>query len=634
MASVDTRPSAAQVLLQSAETKSLLRFITCGSVDDGKSTLIGRLIYESQGLLTDQLTALESDSRKHGTQGEGLDFALLMDGLEAEREQGITIDVAYRYFETPTRKFIVADCPGHEQYTRNMVTGASTADAAIVLVDVTKGLLLQTRRHAYLLSLLGVRHVILAVNKMDLASYSHERFVEIEGEFSKLASSLGLKQIWSVPISALQGDNLTALSDRMPWYKGPALLELLHQLPDLEAPDSQRAWRLPVQYVNRPSSDFRGYAGTLLGGGKLHQGDSVRVLPAGTVSSIARVIGPSGDLDRASHGQAITVTLANEVDVSRCDVLVAADSPCEIADQFAAHIVWMDEQPLLPGRSYWLQIGARTVAAQVTEIKHRVDINTQEHIAAKRLELNEIGFCNLYLDRAIPFETYEQLRELGSFVLIDRQTYSTAAAGMIRFALRRSANLHWQALDIDKQARANIKQQTPKCIWFTGLSGSGKSTIANLVERKLLALGHHTYILDGDNIRHGLSKDLGFSDEDRVENTRRVAEVAKLMTDAGLIVLVSFISPFRSDREMARRLFPDGEFIEAFVDTSLELAESRDVKGLYAKARAGQLKNFTGIDSPYEPPESPELTLATATASAEELADQVVSRCLAPDSDA
>jgi len=604
------------------ETKGLLRFITCGSVDDGKSTLIGRLLYESRALFDDQLAALASDSRRHGTQGEAIDYALLLDGLSAEREQGITIDVAYRFFSTDKRKFIVADCPGHEQYTRNMATGASTADVAVVLVDARKGLLPQTRRHSYIASLLGIRHVLLAVNKMDLVDFDRGVFDEIEAGYRELASTLGIEHVQAIPLSALEGDNLMARSTRTPWYGGPSVLEYLETV-DVSRAAQDVGFRLPVQWVNRPNQDFRGFAGTVAAG-QIRQGDEIVALPSGRRSHVARIVTADGDLDIAREGQAITLTLRDELDVSRGDVIAEAHRPAQVADQFAAQVLWMGEQPLLPGRPYWLKIGTRTVSASVTEIKHKTDVNTQEPLAAKHLELNEVGFCNLYLDQPVPFEAYADNRTLGGFILIDRQTNATVAAGTMQFALRRAGNIHWQHLDVDKAARARIKGQQPRVLWFTGLSGSGKSTIANLVDKRLHALGYHTFILDGDNVRHGLNKDLGFTDEDRVENIRRVAEVAKLMSDAGLIVLVSFISPFRAERRMARELFAPGEFVEVFVDTPLAVAEKRDVKGLYAKARAGQLRNFTGIDSPYEVPEAAELSLDTVSDDAERSAQRVI----------
>ena len=608
--------------LQQHESKPLLRFITCGSVDDGKSTLIGRLLYESKRLFDDQLAALEADSRRHGTQGERIDYALLLDGLAAEREQGITIDVAYRYFDTDRRKYIVADCPGHEQYTRNMATGASTADVAVVLVDARKGLLTQTRRHSYIISLLGIRHVVLAVNKMDLVGYDAAVFARISEEYQALATQLGIAQVQAIPLSALEGQNLSTRSRLTPWYSGPSLIEHLDTLV-LEDRDAASGLRLPVQYVNRPHQDFRGFAGTIAGG-QVRPGDAVVVLPSARRSTVRQVLGADGPLDVASAGQAVTLTLADEIDVSRGDVIAAADDPPEVADQFAAHVLWMDDAALLPGRPYWLQIGSRTVAASISEIKHRVDVNTQERLAAKRLELNEVGYCNLALDEPVAFAAYAQNRALGGFILVDRQTNATVAAGTLDFALRRAGNVHWQHLDVDKAARARIKGQQPKVLWFTGLSGAGKSTVANQVEKRLHAQGRHTFLLDGDNVRHGLNRDLGFTDEDRVENIRRVAEVARLMADAGLIVLVSFISPFRAERQMARERFAPGEFIEVFVDVPLEVAEARDVKGLYRKARAGQIPNFTGIDSPYEAPESPELHLHPDSDSVPAMVEQVL----------
>ena len=607
--------------LQRHERKELLRFITCGSVDDGKSTLIGRLLHDTRRLLDDQVAALQADSLRHGTQGGALDFALLVDGLAAEREQGITIDVAYRFFDTDRRKFIVADCPGHEQYTRNMATGASTADLAIVLVDARKGLLTQTRRHSYIVSLLGIRHVLLAVNKMDLVGCDQRVFDGIVEAYAGLATALGIPHVTAVPLSALHGDNVVERTAALSWYHGPTVLEHLETV-ETRPPARTAGFRMPVQWVCRPDQDFRGFAGSVVSGA-VAPGDAVVVLPAGQRSRVARIVTAGGDQPHASSGQAVVLTLEDEVDASRGDVIAAAGDPPESADQFAAHLLWMDAQPLLPGRPYWLKIGTRTVGAQVTEIKHRVDVNTQEQLAAKHLDLNEVGFCNLYLDQTVAFEPYADNRAMGSFILIDRQTNATAGAGTLEFALRRAGNIHWQHVDVDKQARALIKHQRPRCVWFTGLSGSGKSTIANLVEQQLLAMGRHTYILDGDNVRHGLNKDLGFTDEDRVENIRRVAEVARLMVDAGLIVLVSFISPFRAERRMAREMFADGEFLEVFVDTPLEVAERRDVKGLYAKARAGALRNFTGLDSPYEAPERPELRLDTVAEPAEVLAERV-----------
>ena len=607
--------------LQQHETKSLLRFITCGSVDDGKSTLIGRLLHDTKRLLDDQLSNLHADSLRHGTQNGEIDFALLVDGLAAEREQGITIDVAYRFFDTDKRKFIVADCPGHEQYTRNMATGASTAELAIVLVDARKGLLTQTRRHSFIVSLLGIRHVLLAVNKMDLVGYDQAVFDRISAGYRELAGQLGIPNVTCIPLSALRGDNLLEQSPNTPWYRGASVLEHLETV-QVERTAAATGFRMPVQWVCRPDQTFRGFAGLVVSG-EVAPGTDIAVLPSGQRSRVARVVTADGDLAQAGAGQAVTLTLTDEIDASRGDVIAAANDACEVADQFAAHLLWLDGQPLLPGRPYWLKLGTRTVGAQVTEIKHKVDVNTQERLAAKHLELNEVAYCNLYLDQPVAFEAYADNRQLGGFILVDRQTNATVGAGTLDFALRRAGNIHWQHLEVDKAARAHIKHQRPRCLWFTGLSGSGKSTIANLLEKRLLASGIHTYLLDGDNVRHGLSKDLGFTDEDRVENIRRVAEVAKLMVDAGLVVLVSFISPFRAERRMARAMFEEGEFLEVFVDTPLEVAERRDAKGLYAKARAGELRNFTGIDSPYEVPDAPEISLDTVGSEAEALAERL-----------
>jgi bifunctional enzyme CysN/CysC len=608
--------------LEAHRRKELLRVITCGSVDDGKSTLIGRLLHDAGGIFDDQMTALAADSARVGTQGADIDFALLVDGLQAEREQGITIDVAYRFFTTARRKFILADCPGHEQYTRNMVTGASTADAAVILIDARKGVLTQTRRHAYLVSLLGVRHLILAVNKMDLVDGAQAVFDAIVAEFSAFAAKLGRTKVHAVPLSALRGDNVLTAGALTPWYAGPPLLTLLEQLP---VGDDAAAgpFRLPVQWVNRPGPDFRGFAG-LIASGRVAPGDAVRVLPGGAASRVARIVTADGDLDAAVAGQSVTLTLADEIDVSRGCVLAAADAPPEVADQFEATLVWMDEEPLLPGRPYLIKLGTRQAGLQVTDLKHRINVNTLEQQPATRLDLNEIAVANLALDAAVPFAPYADNRELGGFILIDRISNRTVGAGMIRFALRRAHNIHWQALSVDKAARAALKGQTGRVVWFTGLSGAGKSTIADLVEKQLHARGRHTYVLDGDNIRHGLNRDLGFTDEDRVENIRRVAEVARLMVDAGLIVMVSFISPFRAERRLARELMGPGEFVEVHVDTPLAVAEQRDVKGLYRKARAGQLKNFTGLDSPYEPPEAAEIVIDTTAESAEAAADRIV----------
>ena len=612
-----------QAYLKQHEHKSLLRFITCGSVDDGKSTLIGRMLYEAKLLYEDQLAAVESDSRKWGTQGDEIDFALLVDGLAAEREQGITIDVAYRFFSTERRKFIVADTPGHEQYTRNMVTGASTAEAAVILVDARKGVLTQTRRHSYLVSLLGIRRVVLAVNKMDLVDFSHPAFERIADDYATFAHQIGVDDVTAIPISALHGDNMLDHSRRTPWYRGPTLMGWLETV-EVDGPQQPAAaLRLPVQWVNRRNHEFRGFAGTIASG-TVRPGDRIRVQPSGRESKVARIVTAAGDLPLAVAGQAVTVTLADEIDISRGDVISAADSAPEVADQFEATLVWMHEEPMLPGRTYLLQLGGNTVNASITEPKHKVNVNTLEHLAAKKLELNEIGVCNLALDRAVAFEPYSASRELGGFILIDRISNATVGAGMLHFALRRAQNIHLQHVDVDKSARAALKGQKPVVIWLTGLSGSGKSTIANLVEKRLLATGRHSYLLDGDNVRHGLNRDLGFTAADRVENIRRIAEVAKLMVDAGLIVITAFISPFRAERQMARTLLTDGEFVEVHVDTPLEVAESRDVKGLYKKARRGELRNFTGIDSPYEAPEAPELRIDTVACAAEEAAERVI----------
>jgi bifunctional enzyme CysN/CysC len=610
--------------LKAHEHKSLLRFLTCGSVDDGKSTLIGRLLYDSKMIFEDQLAALEADSKRIGTQGGDIDFALLVDGLAAEREQGITIDVAYRFFSTDKRKFIVADTPGHEQYTRNMVTGASTADAAVILIDARKGVLTQTRRHSYLVSLLGIRHVVLAINKMDLVDWSHDRFDEIVAEYRAFADQIGITGFTAIPMSALKGDNITEPSEKAPWYDGPPLMRWLEDAP-VEDDLRGKPFRMPVQWVNRPNLDFRGFSG-LIASGVVRPGDKVKVLPSGRESTIDRIVTFRQDLDEAVAGQSVTLTLKDEIDVSRGDVLAVAGDPPAVADQFEATLVWFDDEPMLPGRPYLLKLGTRTVAAQIAEPKYKVNVNSLEHLAATRLELNEIGVCNLSVDAPIAFDAYADNKDLGGFILIDRLSNRTVGAGMLHFALRRSQNIHWQALDVNKSVRAAAKGQKARVVWLTGLSGAGKSTIANLVEKRLHVDGRHTYLLDGDNVRHGLNKDLGFTEEDRVENIRRVAEVAKLMVDAGLIVLVSFISPFRAERQMARELMEEGEFVEVFVDTPLAEAEKRDVKGLYKKARAGELKNFTGIDSPYEPPEDPEIRIDTTRLTAEEAAELIAQR--------
>ena len=605
----------------------LLRFITCGSVDDGKSTLIGRLLHDGRQLADDQMRALAADSRRLGTQGQDIDYALLVDGLDAEREQGITIDVAYRHFRSARRRFIVADCPGHVQYTRNMATGASTADLAVVLVDARKGLLTQTRRHSWIVRLFGIRQVVLAVNKMDLVGFDETVFSRIREEYAGLARALGIESVTAIPLSALRGDNVVAASERMPWYDGPSLLQALDSAPVASGQGSMRGFRLPVQWVNRPDANFRGYAGTLVGG-TASVGDDILVLPGGRRSRIERILDGAGDQNHAEVGEAVTLTLRDEIDIGRGDVIAAASAPCEVADQFGAHLLWMDDAPLLPGRPYWLNSGTRTVVATVTEIKHRIDVDTQAELAARELQLNEVAFCNLSLSEPIAFAPYADDRTLGGFILIDRQSNATSAAGTIDFALRRASNIHWQAGSVDREARARSLAQAPKCVWFTGLSGAGKSTIANAVEQRLQAMGRHAYILDGDNVRHGLNRDLGFTDADRVENIRRVAEVARLMTDAGLIVLVSFISPFRAERRLARELFDDGDFIEVFVDTPLDVAETRDTKGLYAKARAGLIPNFTGIDSVYEAPEAADLVIDTTKSGVQAAAELIVRRIL------
>jgi bifunctional enzyme CysN/CysC len=608
--------------LDAHERKSLLRFITCGSVDDGKSTLIGRLLYESKLVFDDQLAALESDSRTVGTQNGELDFALLLDGLQAEREQGITIDVAYRFFSTERRKFIVADAPGHEQYTRNMVTGASTADLAVILVDARKGVLTQTRRHSHLVALLGIRHILLAVNKLDLVDFSQDRFAQIEQEYRSFASAIGLSHTVCIPTSALEGDNLVHLSPRMPWYHGPTLLGHLEAV-EVDDQTSSKPFRMPVQMVNRPNLDFRGFSGVVVSG-LLKTGAAVRVLPSGHTSTVSRILTFDGDLDEAVAGQSVTVSLADEIDVSRGDVLATADTPPAVADQFEAHVIWMHEHRMLPGRSYLMKIGTRTVGVSIGHPKYRINVDTREHTAAKTLELNEIGVCNLNLDQPIPFDPYTDNRDMGGFIVIDRLTNATVGAGLLHFALRRAQNVHWQALDVDRAAHAQLKGHRPCVVWFTGLSGAGKSTIANRVEQRLHASAVHTTLLDGDNVRHGLNSDLGFTEEDRVENIRRVAEVARLMVDAGLIVLVSFISPFRAERRMARALVDEDQFCEVHVDTPLDVAEQRDVKGLYDKARRGELPNFTGIDSPYEAPEHPEVHIDTTAIGPDRAADLVV----------
>jgi bifunctional enzyme CysN/CysC len=602
--------------------KDLLRFITCGSVDDGKSTLIGRLLYESRVLFEDQLRALERDSRRLGTQGQELDFALLVDGLAAEREQGITIDVAYRFFATERRKYIVADTPGHEQYTRNMVTGASTAELAVILIDARKGVLTQTRRHSYLVSLLGIRRVVLAINKMDLVDYAEPVFRRIERDYREFAARIGLSEIVAIPVSALAGDNVIEAGTNMPWYGGPTLLSYLDTVPPAQRPSTQ-PFRMPVQWVNRPNQEFRGYAG-LIAGGSVRVGDPLVVLPSGLRSRVAHILGPDGELTQAQMGQSVTLTLADQIDVSRGDLLAAASAPAQVSELFEATVVWMSEEPMLPGRPYLLKCGTRTVTATVAPLKHKINVNTLEQLAARQLDLNEIGVVHLSLDRPLAFDAYQDNRDTGGFILIDRISNNTVGAGLLHAALQRAQDVHWQMLDIDQASRSAQKRQRACVLWFTGLSGAGKSTIANLVEKRLFGAGRHTYLLDGDNVRHGLCRDLGFSDADRVENIRRVGEVARLMTDAGLIVLVSFISPFRAERRLARSLLGPGEFFEIYIDTPLAEAEKRDVKGLYRKARAGELRNFTGIDSPYEAPESPEVHIDTRTTGAEQAAEQII----------
>ena len=609
--------------LEAHENKSLLRFITCGSVDDGKSTLIGRLLYDSKMIFEDQLDALESDSKRHGTQGENIDFALLVDGLAAEREQGITIDVAYRFFSTDKRKFIVADTPGHEQYTRNMATGASTADLAILMIDARKGILTQTRRHSFIASSLGIRKLVLAINKMDLVEYDEAVFNNIEQDYLEFAQELNAGiEIQAIPMSALAGDNITTVSENTPWYSGPSLMEYLETVP---VGDERAAapFRMPVQWVNRPNLDFRGFSGQIASG-EIRPGDKIKTLPSAKETTVTRVVTHNGDLDVGVAGQSVTLTFADEVDTSRGDVICTANDPAEVSDQFQARVLWMADDAMLPGRRYLLKIGAKTVTAQMTGLKFRIDVNDLQDRPASELKLNEVGVCTLSLDQPIAFDPYDVNRETGGFILIDRLTNNTVGLGLLDFALRRAGNIHWQALDVDREALATQKEQKPAVLWFTGLSGSGKSTIANALQKRLFSMGKHTFVLDGDNVRHGLNRDLGFTDADRVENIRRVSNVAKLMTDAGLITLVSFISPFRSERRMARNMMTDGEFIEIHVDTPLEVAEQRDVKGLYKRARAGEIKNFTGLDSPYEAPNEPEIRINTVDMTPEDAAESIV----------
>jgi bifunctional enzyme CysN/CysC len=609
------------------EHKTMLRFITCGSVDDGKSTLIGRLLYDSKMIFEDQLAALETDSKKVGTQGQEIDFALLVDGLAAEREQGITIDVAYRFFNTEKRKFIVADCPGHEQYTRNMVTGASTADLAVILIDARKGVLVQTRRHSYLCHLIGIRNLVLAVNKMDLVDYDQKVFDDIVADYAAFAKSIGIESFTAMPISGFKGDNITSLSDNTPWYTGPTLVEHLETVEVLSSVDAGKPFRMPVQWVNRPNLDFRGFSG-LIATGSVKPGDEIRVVPSGKTSKVTRVVTLGGDLDEAVAGQSVTLCLADEIDCSRGDVMAIADNPPQASDQFESTLVWLNDDAMHVGRGYWLKLGTQTVSTTVQQPKYVVNVNTMEHLAAKTLDLNAIGVVEIATDRPIVFEAYADNRTLGGFILVDKITNATVAAGMLHFSLRRAQNVHWQPTDITRAEHARLKNQTPRVLWFTGLSGAGKSTIANEVEKRLNLMNRHTFLLDGDNVRHGLNKDLGFTEADRIENIRRVGEVAKLMVDAGLIVLTAFISPFRAERDMVRQMIPAGEFVEIYVDTPLAVAEQRDVKGLYKKARAGELKNFTGIDSPYEPPEVPEIRVNTAEMSAEEAADYIIQQLL------
>ncbi len=609
--------------LAAHEQKELLRFITCGSVDDGKSTLIGRMLYESHMLFDDHLAALEADSKKDGTQGGEIDFALLVDGLAAEREQGITIDVAYRFFSTDKRKYIVADTPGHEEYTRNMATGASTADVAIILVDASQGILTQTRRHSFIVSMVGVKRIVLAVNKLDLVNYSQEVFEEIVTQYRSFANeALELEEITAVPISALKGDNIVGSSENTPWYDGPSIMEYLESV-EVTAAAQSRPFRMPVQWVNRPDREFRGFAG-LIGSGTVSPGDKIRVLPSGTESTIERIVTWEGDLELAGAGRSVTLTLSDEIDISRGDIITTAESPCSSADQFQTRILWMNESAMMPGREYLFKSSTQNTSMTLGRLKHRIDVNTLDELPGKVLDMNEIGVCNISLSSRIAFDSYQQDPSMGGFIIVDRITNNTVGMGLIDYALRRADNIHWQSMDVTKQSRGEQKGQQPRLVWFTGLSGSGKSSIANILEKKLQSIGRHTISLDGDNVRHGLNRDLGFTKEDRVENIRRVGETSKLMVDAGLICIASFISPFEVERSMVRKLVDEEEFVEVFIDTPLEVCEERDVKGLYAKARAGELTNFTGISSPYESPENPEIRIDTTQVSAEEAADIIL----------
>jgi len=621
--SSDLIASDIEAYLSAHEQKDLLRFITCGSVDDGKSTLIGRMLYESKLLFDDHIAQLEADSKRVGTQGGDIDFALLVDGLAAEREQGITIDVAYRFFSTDHRKFIVADTPGHEEYTRNMATGASTAEVAIILVDARHGVLTQTRRHSFITSMVGVRKVLLAVNKLDLVDYSQETYDSIVAEYNVFAEeALNLEEITPIPISALKGDNIIEPSSNTPWYDGPTVMEYLETV-NVSETSQESPFRMPVQLVLRPDLDFRGYSG-MISSGLVRPGDAIKALPSGKISRVDRIVTWEGDRDIAGAGRSVTLTLEDEVDISRGDVIATADSPCEMADQFQSRILWMSEDAMMPGRQYLFKCGTQTATIIPAKPKHRIDVNTLEELPAKILGLNEIGVCNISLDRRIAFDPYVENRAMGGFIIIDKLSNNTVGMGLIDFALRRADNVHWQAMDVTRASRAEQKSQKPKLVWLTGFSGSGKSSIANVLEKKLQALGKHTITLDGDNVRHGLNRDLGFTPQDRVENIRRISEVANLMLDAGLICITSFISPYQSDRDSARSLVQEGEFVEVFIDTPLDVCEQRDTKGLYAKARAGELPNFTGISSPYEPPANPEVHIKTTQMSVEEAADLII----------